>query len=60
VQLVGLVIPNWPLFILGTMGFFGSYMMSLQAIEQFYIEMEKIEDAKKEESEATEESEENP
>jgi len=59
VQFVGLFVPNWPLFIIGTLGFFGSYIFSLQVMEQFYIDMENAANAEKEKSETTEESEEN-
>lgn len=56
VQFAGLGFGNWPLIILGTVAFLGSYMLSLQAIEQFYIELEKAADAEEEKSETEKES----
>jgi len=56
VQFVGLGLSNIPLFIIGTVVFFGTYLLSLSAMEQFYIELEKASDAEEEESETEKES----
>jgi len=59
VQFVGIGLSNIPLFVLGTIAFFGTYLLSLSAIEQLYVELEKAADAEEEKSETEKESEDN-
>ena len=56
VQFIGIAMSSTGLFVLGTLGFFGSYLLSLSAIEQFYVELEKAADAEEEKSETEKES----
>ncbi len=59
VQFTGLALTNYFLIILGTLVFFVSYMFSIQHIEQFYIELEDRQNAKKKEQKAERERQKN-
>ena len=49
VQFIGLYFTNWYLIIFGTIGFFASYMLSVQKMEDYYTEINRILDAKENE-----------